>query len=172
MPSVILGFLVFALLIATSAALPEYGSHSSTHHSTSLSPVKLVSSHRNGLAPGAPTEEANNNNFIPTTTSPSYVATASNPVAKVAVDTTPIILRPTVKPHLLTDFEFETMWDPRMDTLRLGVLLPFSSNKTVRETSLVRKGLTVCIIDNEHVQATSRAFAVADYRFPLLILIS
>ncbi|KAG0040488.1 hypothetical protein BGZ82_002204 [Podila clonocystis] len=54
-----------------------------------------------------------------------------------------MVLRPTVKPHLLTDFEFETMWDPRMDTLRLGVLLPFNSKAPDREASLVRKGLSV-----------------------------
>ncbi|KAG0357176.1 hypothetical protein BG005_003840 [Podila minutissima] len=142
MRSVILGILVIALLTSTSAALPEYDTHSPIYHSTAHSPpINLISSQHNGL-PAAPREEANSNNLIPTTTLLGLVATTADPLVNVAQDLTPIVLRPPVKPRLLTDFEFDTMWDPRMDTLRLGVLLPFNSNDTDREASLVRKGLS------------------------------
>lgn len=112
MRSAILGLLVFTLLTSTfAAALPEYDqTHSSIYHSTAHSPsINLISSQSNGLVQ----EEANiNNNHIPTpTTLPTLVPTASDSAVKVAYDSTPIMLRPTAKPRLLTDFEFETMWD-------------------------------------------------------------
>lgn len=139
----ILGLLVFTLLTSTFAtALPECDqSHSSIYHSIEHStPINLISSYHNGLAQ----EEVNNNNHIPTpTAAPILVPAASDPLVKVAHDSTPIVLRPITKPSLITDFEFETMWDPQMNTLRLGVLLPFNAKKTERVASLVRKGLSV-----------------------------
>ncbi|KAG0270591.1 hypothetical protein BGZ95_001630 [Linnemannia exigua] len=56
-----------------------------------------------------------------------------------AAITTP---RPAKKPSLLTDFEYETMWDPQPDTLRLGVLLPLNAIDHYLEASTIRKTLS------------------------------
>ncbi|KAF9952264.1 hypothetical protein BGZ70_000666 [Mortierella alpina] len=46
------------------------------------------------------------------------------------------------KPRLLTEYEYETMWDPDLRTLRLGVLLPFNTPAVGPTSALVRHGLT------------------------------
>ncbi|KAG0298657.1 hypothetical protein BGZ98_000125 [Dissophora globulifera] len=51
--------------------------------------------------------------------------------------------RPTQKPALLTDFEYETMWDADLNTLRLGVLLPLNGDPHLRDYSLTRKAISV-----------------------------
>jgi len=51
--------------------------------------------------------------------------------------------RPAVKPYLLTDFEYETMWNPDYNTLRLGVLLPFNAKETEQQALMVRKTMSV-----------------------------
>jgi hypothetical protein len=51
--------------------------------------------------------------------------------------------RPHMKPRLLTDFEYDTMWDPNMTTLRLGVLLNLNVGPQDREAVMVRKALSV-----------------------------
>lgn len=55
--------------------------------------------------------------------------------------------RPRTKPWMLTDYEYDNYWDPKPNTLRLGVLLPFNANPQDRESSLARKGLSVCEIE-------------------------
>ncbi|KAF9952688.1 hypothetical protein BGZ72_005999 [Mortierella alpina] len=72
---------------------------------------------------------------LPVTSQP--LATQS-PIPQVPADSP----RPTQKPRLLTEYEFETMWDPDLRTLRLGVLLPFNAPETEPASSLVRHGLT------------------------------
>ncbi|KAG0091951.1 hypothetical protein BGZ92_011214, partial [Podila epicladia] len=54
----------------------------------------------------------------------------------------PDLPRPDVKPYLLTDFEYETMWNPNYNTLRLGVMLPFSAKPTERQALTVRKTMS------------------------------
>ncbi|KAF9575126.1 hypothetical protein EC968_004352 [Mortierella alpina] len=59
--------------------------------------------------------------------------------------------RPTQKPRLLTEYEFETMWDPDLRTLRLGVLLPFNAPAMGPIPTLVRHGLTAIRLAVEDV---------------------
>ncbi|KAG0089092.1 hypothetical protein BGZ92_005307 [Podila epicladia] len=174
MHPVILGLLAIALMTVTSASVPEYDTRSPVYHSTAHSPpINRISSQCNGLL-AAPREEDKNNNLIPATTSPGLVATATVPLVKVAQDSEPIVLRPTFKPRLLTDFEFDTMWDPRMDTLRLGVLLPFNSKKTDQEASLVRKGLSAIrlavndVNDKQIIPGVNMSLVLRDSQDPAL----
>ncbi|KAF9100596.1 hypothetical protein BGX27_000323 [Mortierella sp. AM989] len=58
--------------------------------------------------------------------------------------TIPTILpRPSDKPLLLTQFEYETMWDANMSTMRLGVLLALNAPFTEKETIMARKAFSV-----------------------------
>ncbi|KAF9294506.1 hypothetical protein BGZ88_003764 [Linnemannia elongata] len=50
--------------------------------------------------------------------------------------------RPAQKPRLLTQFEFDTMWDPDPKTLRLGILLSLNAPSTQREAIMVRKAIS------------------------------
>lgn len=70
-----------------------------------------------------------------TTTSPQ---TSLRPTASI-----PDTPHPTVKPYLLTDFEYETMWNPNYNSLRLGVLLPFNAKATGGQAIVVRKTMSV-----------------------------
>ncbi|KAF8985974.1 hypothetical protein BGZ52_009706 [Haplosporangium bisporale] len=92
---------------------------------------------------------------IPTTTTSSTTittlasTTSSNPQTTTSPQSSlrpnapiPDTPRPPVKPYLLTDFEYETMWNPDYNSLRLGVLLPFSAKATERQALLVRKTMS------------------------------
>ncbi|KAF9141058.1 hypothetical protein BGX30_005533 [Mortierella sp. GBA39] len=50
--------------------------------------------------------------------------------------------RPTQKPRLLTQFEFDTMWDPDPKTLRLGILLSLNVPSTQLEATMVRNAIS------------------------------
>ncbi|KAG9071059.1 hypothetical protein KI688_008602 [Linnemannia hyalina] len=50
--------------------------------------------------------------------------------------------RPAQKPRLLTQFEFDTMWDPDPNTLRLGILLSLNLPSTQREATMVRSAIS------------------------------
>ncbi|ORZ27121.1 periplasmic binding protein-like I [Lobosporangium transversale] len=62
-----------------------------------------------------------------------------------------ISLRPKTKPHLLTDYEYETMWDPDVETLRFGVLLPLNAPTGSREHIIARKALSAIRLAINHV---------------------
>ncbi|KAF9289444.1 hypothetical protein BGZ68_009354 [Mortierella alpina] len=85
------------------------------------------------------------------TTSPSPVISqplaTQSPIPQIPVD----LPRPTQKPRLLTEYEFETMWDPDLRTLRLGVLLPFNAPAVGPTPALVRHGLTAIRLAVEDV---------------------
>lgn len=51
--------------------------------------------------------------------------------------------RPAKKPSLLTDYEYEYMWDPQPNTIRFGVLLPLNAIDHYLEASTVRRTLSV-----------------------------
>ncbi|KAF9331878.1 hypothetical protein BG006_005252 [Podila minutissima] len=85
--------------------------------------------------------------FLASTTSsnpppPSSLTTATPSPSPPPVDPIPDLPRPDEKPYLLTDFEYETMWNPDYNTLRLGVLLPFSTKPTERQALMVRKTMS------------------------------
>lgn len=76
--------------------------------------------------------------------SPPSSSTAATPTSSPhPVIPIPDLPRPDVKPYLLTDFEYDTMWNPNYNTLRLGVLLPFSSKPSERQSLMVRKTMSV-----------------------------
>ncbi|KAG0326636.1 hypothetical protein BG000_001292 [Podila horticola] len=75
--------------------------------------------------------------------SPPSSSTAATPTSSPhPVIPIPDLPRPDVKPYLLTDFEYDTMWNPNYNTLRLGVLLPFSSKPSERQSLVVRKTMS------------------------------
>ncbi|KAG0025742.1 hypothetical protein BGZ81_006939 [Podila clonocystis] len=86
-------------------------------------------------------------NFLASTTSsnpspPSSLTTATPSSSPHPAIPSPDLPRPAVKPYLLTDFEYETMWNPDYRTMRLGVLLPFNAKATSRESLVVRKAMS------------------------------
>ncbi|KAK3846161.1 MAG: hypothetical protein J3R72DRAFT_516456 [Linnemannia gamsii] len=78
--------------------------------------------------------------WIPHSPRPIYL----DPVPPSTTDTFVLptdIPRPK-KPRLLTDFEFDTMWNPDPNTLRLGIILSLNAQVTQREATMVRKALS------------------------------
>ncbi|KAG0017246.1 hypothetical protein BGZ82_000811, partial [Podila clonocystis] len=73
---------------------------------------------------------------------PSSLTTATPSSSPHPAIPSPDLPRPAVKPYLLTDFEYETMWNPDYRTVRLGVLLPFSAKATDRQSLMVRKAMS------------------------------
>ncbi|KAF9907739.1 hypothetical protein BX616_000340, partial [Lobosporangium transversale] len=100
---------------------------------------------RRQLNPSTPSSSI----LVPTP-SPSPSETQSPPEVSVTTSTgsaptlaPPITApRPSVKPGLLTDYEYENYWDPDPNTLRLGVLLSFNENPEKREAAMVRNSLS------------------------------
>jgi hypothetical protein len=71
-------------------------------------------------------------------------ATVSHPPHHTQPEGPPISApRPARKPSLLTDYEYESMWDPQPDTIRFGVLLPLNAIDHYLEASTVRRTLSV-----------------------------
>ncbi|KAF9586414.1 hypothetical protein BGW38_005354 [Lunasporangiospora selenospora] len=81
--------------------------------------------------------------------------------------------RPSVKPNLLTDYEFNHLWDPDPNTLRLGVLMPFDDNPEERESKLARKGLSVIrmavneINENKIIPGINMSVMIRDSQEPV-----
>ncbi|KAG0234113.1 Taste receptor type 1 member 3 [Mortierella sp. GBA43] len=75
------------------------------------------------------------------------MATPTTETATTAAATTlPCVselLRPSTKPRLLTEEEYETLWDANMDTLRIGVLLSLNAKDDIKERTIVRKAISV-----------------------------
>ncbi|KAF8953709.1 hypothetical protein BGZ46_003157, partial [Entomortierella lignicola] len=86
---------------------------------------------------------------IVSTTPPS--TTNAPPPSSTVFNSSPLSPRPLVKPPLLTDYEYNTYWDPNPESLRLGVLLPFSASPEDRDSALARKGLSVIRMAVENV---------------------
>ncbi|KAF9546684.1 hypothetical protein EC957_009444 [Mortierella hygrophila] len=79
--------------------------------------------------------------MIPNLPPPFY----PDPVVHTKADTFILptdVERPAQKPRLLTQFEFDTMWDPDPKTLRLGILLSLNLPSTQREATLVRNAIS------------------------------
>ncbi|KAF9579093.1 hypothetical protein BGW38_004800, partial [Lunasporangiospora selenospora] len=59
--------------------------------------------------------------------------------------------RPPEKPFILTDYEYETLWEPNMTTLRLGLLVPLNPPRDTKITTLLRKTISAIRIAVEDV---------------------
>ncbi|KAF9301104.1 hypothetical protein BGZ74_007085, partial [Mortierella antarctica] len=149
----------------TSSANRKY---QATHPWNSKAPQESSGSHTDSSShaeePAAARQSASLGNektqapktSTPSTSSSSYSCESSNYVncrgnlqynprhdpSPPPVDPIPDLPRPDEKPYLLTDFEYETMWNPDYNTLRLGVLLPFSAKPTERQALMVRKTMS------------------------------
>ncbi|KAI8361312.1 periplasmic binding protein-like I [Mortierella sp. GBAus27b] len=85
--------------------------------------------------------------WLPADEVPTTMATPTTETATTAAATTlPCVselLRPSTKPRLLTEEEYETLWDANMDTLRIGVLLSLNAKDDIKERTIVRKAISV-----------------------------
>ena len=106
----------------------------------------------------------------PTQTNLPPSATASTTVVSLPT----ALPRPPTKPRLLTDFEYNTMWDPDMNTLRLGVLLNLNAGPRERESIMVRKTLSVIrmavndVNENKIIPGLNMSIIVRDSQNPSL----
>ncbi|CAO3573178.1 unnamed protein product [Mortierella alpina] len=94
---------------------------------------------------------------------PPYTTTSTSTAAARTTSTSPPVYsphmhdpptsapRPERKPWLLTDNEFKNLWDPKVNTLRIGVLLSLNADAQDREATLVRKALSAIRLAVEDV---------------------
>ncbi|KAF9958840.1 hypothetical protein BGZ72_010822 [Mortierella alpina] len=88
----------------------------------------------------------------PTYADPARTTSTSPPVYSPHIHDPPTSApRPERKPWLLTDDEFKNLWDPKVDTLRIGVLLSLNADAQDREATLVRKSLSAIRLAVEDV---------------------
>ncbi|KAF9973700.1 hypothetical protein BGZ73_003033 [Actinomortierella ambigua] len=89
------------------------------------------------------------------TTAITLTTTTAVTVSPVALTYTPrptvAPYRPSSKPSLLTDKEFAELWDPQLDKLRLGVLLPLNTSEKELDALVIRKGLSAIKLAVKHM---------------------
>ncbi|KAG9326519.1 hypothetical protein KVV02_007668 [Mortierella alpina] len=87
-----------------------------------------------------------------TYTEPARTTATSPPVYSPHIHDPPTSApRPPRKPWLLTDDEYQNLWDPKVNTLRIGVLLSLNVDAQDREATLVRKALSAIRVAVEDV---------------------